>query len=118
MSGTFFYDGDCGLCTRAVAFLKQRDHQQCLKFCSLQSPEAQARLPLALTSDLDTAVFVNNQDPEKFQLRSDAVLSALIEIGGFWRFLARLAACIPLGIRNRCYNRIAANRHRCHLPKE
>ena len=122
MAGTFFYDGECGLCSGAVDFLKRRDHQQCLKFSPLQSPEAAAQLPTELTSDLKTAVFLSNEDSEKLHLRSDAVLSALNEIGGIWSFLARVAKLIPLSLRNRCYERIAANRNRCgwqnkHLDK-
>ncbi|NCG09359.1 MAG: DUF393 domain-containing protein [Verrucomicrobia bacterium] len=117
MGGTFFYDGDCGLCTGAVDFLRRRDREKRLKFLALQSPEAAALLPLELTQDLKTAVFLSAKDSAKRHLRSDAVLHALIEIGGFWRLFARVLAVAPKALRDWCYERVAANRHHCRWKK-
>ena len=113
MGGTFFYDGECGLCAGAVAFLRHRDRKGRLEFRALQSREAVTLLPLKLTEDLKTAVFLNGDDPAKLYLRSDAVLHALREIGGVWRGFAITAGVLPRALRDWCYERVAANRHRC-----
>jgi predicted DCC family thiol-disulfide oxidoreductase YuxK len=115
MGGTFFYDGECGLCAGAVDFLRRRDKQGRLEFSPLQSPEAAEQLPVELTAELKTAVFRSKADPPELLVRSDAVLGALREVGGIWRFLARVLRCIPRPIRDGCYEQVAANRQRCSL---
>jgi predicted DCC family thiol-disulfide oxidoreductase YuxK len=118
MSGTFYYDGNCGLCSRAVTFLKRHDTKQGLAFRPLQSSEAAARLPLELTESLDTAVYLSGDDPAKLYLRSDAVLQALAVLGPIWRILAKVLGFCPLSLRNYCYNQVAKRRHYCALPTE
>lgn len=113
----FFYDGDCGLCAGAVAFLRRRDRKGRLEFRPLQSREAVTLLPLELTEELKTAVFLSGDDPAKLYLRSDAVLHALREIGGVWRALAVTLSVLPQALRDWCYERVAANRHICELKK-
>lgn len=117
MGGTFFYDGECGLCAGAVDFLRRSDTHGRLKFCALQSPEAAARLPVDLTTDLKTAVYLSEADPPELHVRSNAVLRALSEVGVFWRCLARVIGIIPQAKRDGIYERVAANRHHCQWNK-
>ncbi|MGB0459738.1 MAG: thiol-disulfide oxidoreductase DCC family protein [Opitutales bacterium] len=117
MGGTFFYDGECGLCAGAVDFLRRRNRHGHLKFCALQSPEAAAQLPVELTAELNTAVFLSEATPSELHVRSDAVLRALSEIGLFWRCLARVLGVLPHAMRDWIYERVAANRHHCPWKK-
>jgi predicted DCC family thiol-disulfide oxidoreductase YuxK len=116
MSGTFYYDENCGLCDRSVAFLKRHDTKKNLKFLPLQCAEAAAHLPLELTESLDTAVYLTSDDPAKLYLRSDAVLHAIAVLGPCWRISAKILSLCPLSLRNYCYDQVAQRRHVCKLP--
>jgi predicted DCC family thiol-disulfide oxidoreductase YuxK len=122
------YDGVCGLCNRLVQFLLRHDKRGQLRFASLQSDFA-AKLLLRHgldPKDLDTFHFVENhdqQDERVFQ-RSDAVIKAGRELGGFWAMLAALGRLLPRAVRNLLYRIIARNRYRmfgkyqtCMLPE-
>lgn len=117
MAGIFFFDGDCGLCAGAIHFLRARDNQGRLEFYPLQSSEALKLLPSDLTKELQTAVYLSKKNPTKYYLRSDAILGALREIGGAWRGLAITLGLVPKALRDWCYDRVAANRHRCSWKK-
>lgn len=105
------------MCAGAVAFLKRRDRGGQLDFQALQGPVAAARLPLELTQELKTAVFLSEDESANLYLRSDAVLQALAQVGGIWAILSRILGCVPRSIRDWCYERVANNRHRCALPR-
>ena len=116
-----FYDGDCGLCSRSVRFLMRRDRSQRLRFAPLQGETAQELLEPKLLESLSTVIYLEPGCPP--QLRSDAVLHALIDTRSKWRFLARPAlVIIPRALRDAIYNWVARNRHRlfpkndCPLP--
>lgn len=115
-----FFDGDCGLCSRSVRFLMQRDKQAFLFYAPIQGVTAEGLLDAELRKALATAVY---RSPVGSQyLRSDAVLHALIDMRSSWRFLARPALWVPRSWRDGIYNWIAARRHRffpkhsCELP--
>ena len=121
------YDGVCGLCNRLVQFLLKRDRRDRLRFAPLQSSFAGPPLqqhgfdPL----DLDTVyVIVDHGQPTELVLaRSDAILYALLQLGGFWK-IARLGSLLPRIVRDGIYQVIARNRYRvfgkhdaCLLPE-
>ena len=99
-----FYDGDCGLCHRAVRFFLAEDRNgTAFRFAPLSSAMLPATLP-------DSIVV---QTPEHDYLtRSAAVLYLLQRLGGIWRLLALVAAMIPLKLRDAMYDLIARNRYR------
>jgi predicted DCC family thiol-disulfide oxidoreductase YuxK len=121
------YDGVCGLCNRLVQFLLRHDKRGQLRFASLQSDfAAKVLLRHGLDpKDLDTFHFVENyeqQDERVFQ-RSDAVVRAGRELGGFWAALAAIGGLLPRAVRDLFYRVIARNRYRvfgkfetCMLP--
>ena len=121
------YDGVCGLCNRLVQFLLRHDKRGQLRFASLQSDFAATVLVRhgLDPKDLDTFHFVENynqQDERVFQ-RSDAVVRAGRELGGFWAMLATIARTLPRTLRDLLYRMIARNRYRvfgksetCMLP--
>lgn len=121
------YDGVCGLCNRLVQFLLKHDKRRELRFASLQSDFAEKVLGRHGFDprDLDTVhVVVNyNQPGERVLQRSDAVLRAGRELGGFWGGSASIARVVPRGLRDLIYRFVAINRYRvfgkydtCMLP--
>lgn len=121
------YDGVCGLCNSLVQFLIKRDKRGALRFASLQSDFAAKVLGRhgIDPTDLDTVhVVVNYEQPDERVLnRSDAILRAWSELGGFWKTLAAIAQIVPRALRDLVYRFVAGNRYRvfgkyetCMLP--
>lgn len=115
-----FYDGDCGLCSRSVRFLMNRDQHAFLFYAPIQGELAAELLDPELCKTLSTAIYRN---PEGLiRLCSDAVLHALIDIRSGWGYLARLALIVPRAWRDGVYNWVANHRHKffskesCSLP--
>lgn len=122
------YDGVCGLCNRLVQFLLKHDNQRRLKFASLQSAFAAKVLQRhdIDPNDLDTMHLVENYElpGERVLQRSDAILRACRELGGFWNLSASVAGFIPRSLRDVIYRFVARNRYRvfgkydsCMLPE-
>ena len=120
------YDGVCGLCNRLVQFVLKRDARGLFRFASLQSDFAAGILQQhgLDPNDLDT-VYLVEAPGERPASRSDAVISVLRGLGGFWRVTAVLLRALPKGLRDWGYNVIARNRYRifgkhdsCLLPEQ
>lgn len=122
-----FYDGVCGLCNTLVQFLLKHDRHGRLRFASLQSDFAERVLRRHGfdPKDLDTLHVVENyeQPGERLLQRSDAVLRAGRELGGYWSILAAIAKIVPRPLRDIAYRFVAQNRYRvfgkyetCMLP--
>jgi predicted DCC family thiol-disulfide oxidoreductase YuxK len=118
------YDGVCGLCNRLVQFVLKRDARAHFRFASLQSDFASRILRQHGfdPNDLDT-VYLVEEPGECLTARSDAVISVLRKLGGFWRAAAVLLRALPKSLRDWGYNVIARNRYRifgkydsCFLP--
>jgi predicted DCC family thiol-disulfide oxidoreductase YuxK len=111
-----FYDGVCGLCTRFNQFLLRRDHQERLRFATLQGPFAQNLLRRygKDPSDLDTIyVLADWQTPrERVLARSQGTLHALRQLDGLWGVAGRLGALVPVAIADAVYAFIAKRRYR------
>ena len=107
-----------------VQFLIQRDRHRRLYFAPLQGPTAEAIVPAEYRELLSTVVYNRAQVDKEHSLhiRSDAVILALIDIGDFWRIIARCFRILPVRFRDWCYDRIANHRKRlssyqtCKLP--
>ena len=121
------YDGVCGLCNRLVQFLLKHDKRSRLRFASLQSDFAAKVLQRhgIDPKDLDTLHVIENyeQRDERVLQRSDAILRAGRELGGFWSASAAVAKVIPRALRDAIYRFVARNRYRvfgkydtCMLP--
>ena len=104
--GLVFYDGDCGLCHRAVRFVLAEDVGEAWVFSPLQG-ESFAALGIAESAPDSIGV----QDGERLLWRSSAVVLLLWRIGGYWRLLAALLWCVPKPIRDLAYICIARVRH-------
>lgn len=121
------YDGVCGLCNRLVKFLLKHDKNGRLRFASLQSEFAEKVLRRHGfdAKDLDTVHVVENYDQpnERVLQRSDAILRAGRELGGFWGTSSSIAGVVPRAVRDLVYRFVATNRYRvfgkydaCMLP--
>ncbi|MCP4012732.1 MAG: DUF393 domain-containing protein [Phycisphaeraceae bacterium] len=116
---TLFFDGECGLCHRAVAWFLRHDRRETLRFAPLQG-DTYAGLDRPRPTDVSTMVLL---DDRGLWTESDAVLAALAALGGGWGLIARLGRVIPRSLRNAVYRYVA--RHRigwfgpadaCRLP--
>ena len=121
------YDGVCGLCNGLVQFLLKHDKDGRLRFASLQSDFAEKVLRRHGfdAKDLDTVHVVENYDQlgERVLQRSDAILRAGRELGGFWSASSSVAGIVPRALRDLVYRLVATNRYRvfgkydtCMLP--
>lgn len=106
------YDGECGLCDRAVQFLLLRDRGRVLTFAPLQGKAAAAlRERLAVPRELDSLLLVRQAGSAREELfvRSSAVLEILDLIGGVWRLVSRLRL-VPRPLRDALYVFVAKRR--------
>lgn len=105
-----FYDGNCGLCHRAVLFVIKHDGTGGLfRFAPLQGETFRERVK-------DGAALPDSMVVEtcagELLLRSDAWIHILRKLGGWWAIAARMLSWVPRPVRDFFYDRIAAIRHR------
>jgi len=108
-SKVILYDGECGLCSRLVQAVLERDRDARFHFAALQSPWAQdvlRRHGLA-TADFDTMVLV---DGETIHLRSAAALQVLRRLP--WWGWSGIGLILPRGLRDAAYRWVAERRKR------
>jgi len=103
-----FYDGECGLCSRAVQWCLRHDHNRVLRFAPLQGTTYAALRFDDKPSQLDTLVFA---DADGLHVRSSGALRAMRLLGGPWGVLAVMCYwLVPRVLRDRVYRFIAARR--------
>ena len=125
------FDGQCGLCNRAVHWLVRRDSQDRLRFVAAGSEKVAGLLmrhEISLPDakfDPETILVVKEfgQPAEQILLRSEAVLALLAELPRPWPALAAALRWIPRPVRDMGYRLIARWRYRiwgrlenCPLP--
>jgi predicted DCC family thiol-disulfide oxidoreductase YuxK len=115
------FDGECGLCNRAVRLLLRLDRRGRLHFAPLQGAAAQSYLRSRglPTEDFDSMIFVPDwsraaAEPPLF--RTNAGLAALRQIGGGWSALARVLTVVPAPLRDVFYKLVARFRYRIFGP--
>lgn len=116
------YDGDCGLCNRAVHFLVDRDRDGVIHYAALQGDTGQQILRHfgMNTTDFDTFVVVRAGE---LSTRSTAALQLVPFLRWPWRFAA-LGWLVPRLLRDAVYGAVARNRMRffgrgeaaCRMP--
>jgi len=121
------YDGVCGLCNRLVRFLLRFDHRDRFRYAAIQSEFAAGVLRKhgLDPAELSSVVLVTDfgRPTEKAYTKSDAILAASRDLGGFWR-PGTTFGLLPRAIRDRLYEFVAKNRYRwfgryevCPIPK-
>jgi predicted DCC family thiol-disulfide oxidoreductase YuxK len=109
------YDGDCGLCHRAVRFLIAEDREGIrFRFAPLGGAEATRRLGAAIAAGPlpDSIVYLPGDLPGRTLVRSAAVLAALDRLGGLWRAIAIAGRLVPRSIGDALYDAVARVRRR------
>lgn len=119
---TLFFDGECGLCARAVQWCLRRDRRRVLRFAPLRGETYGALDAPNKPTDMTTMVL---RDVDGVHVRSDAVLRLMRHVGGAWSVLAAAGRVVPRGLRDAVYRRVAARRmlwfgaaDRCAFVKE
>lgn len=108
------YDGECGLCDRAVRWLVARDRRGALRFAPLAGTVAAAvrsRHPDTLGAG-ESVVLVEQPGAasERVLVRSRAALAAVARLGGAWRAVAALLRLLPRPLRDAAYDWVARRR--------
>jgi predicted DCC family thiol-disulfide oxidoreductase YuxK len=104
------FDGACGLCLGAAAWLRRRDRDRRLRLARLQGPmaaRARGLLP-EVPPGVDTAVFI---EAGRVHLRSQALLGAARHLPPPWRWLAALR-WLPPWLLDPGYRLVARHRGR------
>ena len=109
-----YFDGVCGLCNRTVDFLLKIDVDNKLLFAPLQGATAQKKIHMLPGQNFNTIIFQHN---DKLYYRSNAIITILKTVGGFWK-ITLLLKIIPLFIRDYFYKLIAGNRYKWFGKKE
>lgn len=104
-----FFDGDCGLCSRAVRFMIRRDKHARLRFAPLLGPTAQS-LGVAPTDDPADWSLILYRDGVALDRSAAAVRIAAI-LPWPWR-LAAAIWIVPKPLRDALYRAVARRRHR------
>ncbi len=115
-----YFDGICGLCSRAVDFVIRRDHRRQFRFAPLQGETARRQLNIQPGETLTTIILT---DECGRYVQSDAVWRVLDRLGGRWRLAGGCLRLVPVPLRNVAYRYIANRRYRwfgkrtaCRLP--
>lgn len=114
-----FYDGECGLCHRCVAWFLRHDRRSTISYAPLQG-DTYAGLSAPVPTDLSTMVFLEDQ---RIWTESGAVLAALRSLGGAWGLVGSVGRLVPRVVRDGMYRFVARRRigwfgpaDACELP--
>ena len=98
----------------------RRDRGGKLHFAPLQGTTAATLLEHDVRSDASSMVL---QDADGVHVRSEAVIRAVMHLGGSWR-LARVLRLVPRALRDAVYDLVAKRRHgwfgsvvQCNVPE-
>jgi predicted DCC family thiol-disulfide oxidoreductase YuxK len=114
-----FYDGDCGLCHRAVLFVLRHDGEGTrFRFAPLGGDAFEEKVTGPMARDLpDSIVILTNNGG--LLTRSAATVHILRRIGGAWALLGALLWLVPRPLRDFGYDFVARIRHRLFTrPKD
>ncbi len=114
-----FFDGLCHLCNYFVDLLIRKDSKRRLCFAPLQGLTAEKYLSLKDRSDLASVVVLHQG---KLYYRSEAVILALLQLGGLFKLVSPLTL-LPKSLLDFLYLKIAryrktvfGARQTCRLP--
>jgi predicted DCC family thiol-disulfide oxidoreductase YuxK len=109
---TLLYDGDCGLCHRAVRFLLAEDPDgSAFRFAPLGGETFRTRVAPELRARLPDSLVVLAADGGVLT-RSAALRHLMGRLGGFWRVGAEALRLVPERVQDAVYDGVARLRHR------
>lgn len=104
-----YYDGNCGLCHRAVRFLLAEDRAGTLLFAPLQGTTFQERIPEDRRSRLPDSIVFQKSDG-RLLVRSQAAIAIMLRLGGLHRVLGMLLGILPRALADGIYDAVAKSR--------
>lgn len=104
-----FYDGECGMCQKAVRFSIDHDRTRSLKFAPINGETWKSVTEEPGQVALTTIYLF---DQHGLSMRTTAVCRLLVILGGFWKLLGWILWIIPRPLRNLGYRFVASNRYR------
>ena len=113
-----YYDGECGLCHRAVRFALAEDPDgETFRFAPLQGPTFEERVNEETRANLPDSILLRTPDGALLD-RSSAVGRMLLALGGLWRLLGHLLLLVPRVLRDTGYDGVARIRKRIFAKPE
>jgi predicted DCC family thiol-disulfide oxidoreductase YuxK len=116
-SNMLFYDGQCGLCHRAVRFLLAEDRAAAFRFAPLDSDAFRNAVPAERRVGLPDSAVVLTGDGTLL-VKSDAWCHIMRCLGGVWKVLGVAVSILPRALRDRIYDLIASVRFRLFRTEE
>lgn len=114
-----FYDGDCGLCHRAVQFAARHDPEGSrFQYAPLGGATFASTLSESARLGLPDSVVIRTSDG-RILTRSDAVLHLAERAGGIWKSLGGIAILLPRWLLDAAYDGVArVRKHIFSKPKD
>ena len=116
------YDGECGVCSRAVQWVLSHERKHSLRFAPLGSSLGQKLIDAAgLPAEIDSVLWMEEHGGKiRARIWAGAVFATLRYVGGPWRVLL-LFQIVPRPILDACYRLFAKHRQNvapkaCFLP--
>lgn len=95
-----YYDGECGLCSKTVQFLKRNDKKHRFEYVTLS---------IAFPGEQHNSFIFREED--KLYYKSTAALRVVKHLSGFWPCLY-IGIVVPKFLRDAIYNFVAKNRYK------
>jgi predicted DCC family thiol-disulfide oxidoreductase YuxK len=112
-----FYDGNCGLCHRAIRLLLAEDRVNAFVFSPLDSEVFTRELTDEQRKDLPDSMVVRTTNGA-ILIKSGAWLYILARLGGWYRVLGFAVGLIPRSVSDGAYDFIAARRKKVFGTKK
>ena len=110
---TLFYDGNCGLCHRALLFALRHDPEGVrFRYAPIGSTTFAETFPASVRRELPDSVIVRTADGRTL-MKWAAVQQIAERSGGIWKVMARATGILPHWLLNWWYDGVA--RIRKHL---
>jgi predicted DCC family thiol-disulfide oxidoreductase YuxK len=118
MHPVVFYDGDCGLCHRAVRLLLRLDRGGRLRFAPLAGTTFDEQIGAARRAELPDSLLLLTSDGRLLS-RSRALRASLKHCGGPGGWISAAFGCLPRRLADRLYDAVAARRrHLFSRPRD
>lgn len=115
-SDIILYDGYCKLCNASLQFIIKHDHNNSFEYYAIQSKEAELLMSkMFAEKDIPNSVLLISDG--KLYIKSEAFFRILPKMGRGYSLLS-VFKIIPLKLRDKIYDWIAANRYKWFGKKD
>ena len=111
MSERIYYDGDCGLCHRAVKFVLRHERGEAVfRFAPLIGETFEREVPAEFRQSVPDSIVVQLGDG-RLLVKFRGARHILLGVGGPWRLLGQVLWIVPPFLGDLFYDFIARIRH-------